>query len=181
MRDFQPLNNWLAELVTPFEDDAFIARYRENIEHLFALAVLLFHKAASVLPDAPGEDVPINALGISLQPDRWKKDGLFRQGSPSGRLERSCPESRSSSWRSRERSCMQAELRSTLAIASADQLGTVVRTPIRAPTTNAVAERSSAPLAPNVWIGSSSSTDGSSRERSASSSSTTTATARIAR
>lgn len=77
MRDFQPLHDWLAELVTPFEDDAFVARYRENVELLCALAVLLFHKAASGLPDAPGEDVPINALGISLQPDRWKKDGLF--------------------------------------------------------------------------------------------------------
>lgn len=77
MHEFRQLDEWLAELVTPFEDDVFIARYRENLELLFALAVLLFHKAASRLPDAPGEDVPINALGISLQPDRWKKDGLF--------------------------------------------------------------------------------------------------------
>jgi 2-polyprenyl-6-methoxyphenol hydroxylase-like FAD-dependent oxidoreductase len=77
MRDFQPLHDWLAELVAPFEDDAFVARYRENVELLCALAVLLFHKAASELPEVPGDDVPINALGIGLQPDRWKKDGLF--------------------------------------------------------------------------------------------------------
>lgn len=34
-------------------------------------------QAAENLPEKPVDDVPINALGIGLDPSRRKKDGLF--------------------------------------------------------------------------------------------------------
>jgi hypothetical protein len=40
---------------------------------------MLFHRAASLLPEKPDDDVPLNPLAISLQPDRWEADGLFAE------------------------------------------------------------------------------------------------------
>lgn len=65
------------DLIQPFDDEALRARFVENVDRLYAMAVILFHKAAEALPEKPDEDTPINPLAISLQPDRWRKDGLF--------------------------------------------------------------------------------------------------------
>jgi hypothetical protein len=54
-----------------------LALMNENLQRVSAIAVLIFHNAAETLGDKPGDDVRINPLGISLQPDRWKRDGLL--------------------------------------------------------------------------------------------------------
>lgn len=65
------------DLVTDLDDETMRKRVASNVDHLYALAVILFHKAAENLPERPGDDVAINPLGISLDPARWSKDGLF--------------------------------------------------------------------------------------------------------
>ena len=58
-------------------DDELLERAHRKVETIKALAVWIFHKAARSLPDPPDENVPINPLAISLQPDQWEADGLF--------------------------------------------------------------------------------------------------------
>jgi flavin-dependent dehydrogenase len=66
------------DLDQPFDDDALRARYVHNAEVLEALAVVLFHQAIRRLPDHPVDaDTKVNPAGISLDPQRWAKDGLF--------------------------------------------------------------------------------------------------------
>jgi flavin-dependent dehydrogenase len=74
---FQHLLDVQADLVKPFEKEELRRRIVENFELLRAMAVIFFHKAAEHLPEKPGDDVPINAQGISLQPECWQEDGLF--------------------------------------------------------------------------------------------------------
>jgi 2-polyprenyl-6-methoxyphenol hydroxylase-like FAD-dependent oxidoreductase len=76
-RHFQHMLDRQADLVREFDDDALREKIAENVDALYAMAVVIFHKAAEGLPEKPGDDVPINALAISLQPERWEKDGLF--------------------------------------------------------------------------------------------------------
>lgn len=78
-RDFTPMIERQQELSVPFEDEAFKKRAVENIELLKAVAVWLFHKAAKNLPEPPDEDAPIDALGISLNPEKWEEEGLFSE------------------------------------------------------------------------------------------------------
>ena len=61
----------------PLEGDARFEWAREKVEHVKALSVWMFHKAAKNLPDPPDEDAAINPLAISLQPENWERDGLF--------------------------------------------------------------------------------------------------------
>ena len=58
-------------------DDELLERARRKVETIKALAVWIFHKAAKNLPDPPDENVAINPLAISLQPEQWEADGLF--------------------------------------------------------------------------------------------------------
>lgn len=58
-------------------DDELLERAHRKVETIKALAVWIFHKAARNLPDPPDENVAINPLAISLQPDQWEADGLF--------------------------------------------------------------------------------------------------------
>lgn len=59
-------------------EDELRAAYRRNAAVLEAIAVVIFHKALSELPDQEiGPDVKINPVAISLHPDRWQKAGLF--------------------------------------------------------------------------------------------------------
>ena len=39
--------------------------------------MLVFHRAATNLSDAPGEDEKINPYAVSLDPDRWEADGML--------------------------------------------------------------------------------------------------------
>jgi flavin-dependent dehydrogenase len=58
-------------------DDELLERAHRKVETIKALAVWIFHKAARNLPDPPDENVAINPLAISLQPEQWEADGLF--------------------------------------------------------------------------------------------------------
>lgn len=77
--EFAPMRERMGQLVAEMDDETFKAQFRENIHLLQATAVVLFHRAAANLPEKPGDDVPINPLGASLQPDRWEEDGLFSE------------------------------------------------------------------------------------------------------
>ncbi len=79
MTDFQPILDRQNDLVTPLDDETLRSRIKENVDQLFALSVIFFHKAAEGLPEKPGESVPINALAAGLRPERWRKDGLFSE------------------------------------------------------------------------------------------------------
>jgi flavin-dependent dehydrogenase len=59
------------------DDDELLERAHRKVETIKALAVWIFHKAARNLPDAPDENVAINPLAISLQPELWEADELF--------------------------------------------------------------------------------------------------------
>ena len=59
------------------DDDELLERARRKVETIKALAVWIFHKAARSLPEPPDENVAINPLAISLQPEQWEEDGLF--------------------------------------------------------------------------------------------------------
>jgi hypothetical protein len=39
--------------------------------------VEIFRRAASALPEPPGHDTPIDPYSVSLDPPRWKADGLL--------------------------------------------------------------------------------------------------------
>jgi flavin-dependent dehydrogenase len=76
-KHFQVMVDRQRDLTVPFSGEAFQQRALENIQVLKALAVYIFHLAARNLPDPPDPSRPINALAISLEPDRWEEDGLF--------------------------------------------------------------------------------------------------------
>jgi flavin-dependent dehydrogenase len=76
-KEFTPMIERQRELSEPFEEEAFKQRAIENIQLLKALAIWLFHKAAANLPEPPDPDVRIDALGISLHPEKWEEDGLY--------------------------------------------------------------------------------------------------------
>jgi flavin-dependent dehydrogenase len=77
---FTPMHDVQAYLLAEFDDDeALKARFRANVELIEALAVVMFHWAARVLPEQPGEDVRINPRAISLHPERWEEDGLYTE------------------------------------------------------------------------------------------------------
>jgi hypothetical protein len=65
------------ELAAGFDDAALKAKIAENADLLEAVAVAVFHKAAASLPDGgPDPETKIDPQAISLDPDRWEKDGL---------------------------------------------------------------------------------------------------------
>jgi flavin-dependent dehydrogenase len=74
---FEAMVNRQKDLSVPFSGEAFQERAAENIRVLTAMAVFIFHLAARHLPDPPDPERPINALAISLHPERWEQDGLF--------------------------------------------------------------------------------------------------------
>jgi len=59
------------------DDDELLERARRKVKTIRALVVWIFHKAAKNLPEPPDENVAINPMAVSLQPDRWEEDGLF--------------------------------------------------------------------------------------------------------
>jgi flavin-dependent dehydrogenase len=78
-REFTPMIERQRALSEPFEDEAFKKQAIENIRLLKALAIWLFHKAAASLPTLPDPERRIDALGISLHPEKWDEDGLYSE------------------------------------------------------------------------------------------------------
>lgn len=76
-KEFEPYIKAQESMSLPAEGDELFERAQELVEHVKALSVWIFHKAAKSLPDPPDEDAAINPLAISLQPERWQEDGLF--------------------------------------------------------------------------------------------------------
>jgi flavin-dependent dehydrogenase len=67
----------LTDLHARLDDDELRARYEANAQIVEAIAVVAFHRAAERLPGQPlPAEARINPAAISLDPDRWKEDGL---------------------------------------------------------------------------------------------------------
>ena len=58
-------------------DDALREKIRGDVRAAERLAVALFGRASSVLPDPPPTDRPINPYAVGLDPKRWEQDGIF--------------------------------------------------------------------------------------------------------
>jgi flavin-dependent dehydrogenase len=78
-RQLRPYIQAQADMARPAEGDEVFENARRNTEYVKALAVWIFHRAARNLPEPPDENRPINPLAISLNPDRWEKDGLYAE------------------------------------------------------------------------------------------------------
>jgi flavin-dependent dehydrogenase len=77
-RKFPGLWDRHTDLVAKFEnDEALAARFAENVDRMDALAVVIFHKAASSLGHQVDQDREINPMAIGVDPGRWEEDGLF--------------------------------------------------------------------------------------------------------
>jgi flavin-dependent dehydrogenase len=61
----------------PYAQEEMIARAKEKVRVLQALAVWTFHMAAKHLPEPPDPAQPINPQVISLHPEKWEQEGLF--------------------------------------------------------------------------------------------------------
>ena len=59
------------------DDDAIREELRTQVRNSEALAVAMFHRAASALPEPPSPDKAVNPYAVGLDPDKWDADGLF--------------------------------------------------------------------------------------------------------
>jgi hypothetical protein len=59
------------------DDDALRAEIASQVRNSEAMAVAMFHQAASALPEPPSPDRPVNPYAVGLNPDTWESDGLF--------------------------------------------------------------------------------------------------------
>jgi flavin-dependent dehydrogenase len=76
-KEFAPYIRAQEEIALPADFDQMLERSKKNLEHIKAFAVWVFFKAARNLPEPPDEDAAINPFAISLDPERWEKDGLY--------------------------------------------------------------------------------------------------------
>lgn len=68
----------LQGLVKDFpDDDALREELRMQVRNAEAMAVAIFHRAASALPEPPPTDKPVNPYAVGLDPAVWEADGLF--------------------------------------------------------------------------------------------------------
>jgi len=72
---------WSAQtaLKDHYDDEELKTRFQEGMKKVEAMAIVYFHEVAKrhLGDKAPPENSKIDALGISLDPDRWEEDGLF--------------------------------------------------------------------------------------------------------
>lgn len=77
-RGFPGLYQLHLDLHEPTDDAGLKAKYTRNADLLEAVAVVIFHNA---IEDLAGHEIDdnrkINPAAISLNPERWEKDGLF--------------------------------------------------------------------------------------------------------
>jgi hypothetical protein len=68
----------LFQIVQDFEDDdALRGMVAGQVRKTEALAVAIFHRAASGLPEAPDRERPVNPYAVSLRAEAWESEGLF--------------------------------------------------------------------------------------------------------
>ncbi len=66
------------DLERPLDRDGLKALLAENVGRMEGMAVAMFHKACTRLPDASAVDGrPVNPYAIGLDAGRWEEDGLF--------------------------------------------------------------------------------------------------------
>ena len=75
--DVEFLHDAHMDLVADLDDAALSEKIAQRAELLRAFAVVIFHKAAELLPNPPAPDATINPDAISLDPGRWEAEGLF--------------------------------------------------------------------------------------------------------
>ena len=76
--EFRGLAFLHVNLAVEMDDDTLREKMAENRKLMEAAAVTIFHNAATALGEqAPDHDARIDPYAISLEPDRWEKDGLF--------------------------------------------------------------------------------------------------------
>jgi flavin-dependent dehydrogenase len=66
-----------AALASDLDDGQLRIEFQNQMRGLEELAVQIFRRAASALPEPPGHDTPIDPYSVSLDPPRWKADGLL--------------------------------------------------------------------------------------------------------
>jgi hypothetical protein len=64
-----------AALANDLDDDKLRTEFESQMRGLEELAVEIFRRAASALPEPPPEDTPIDPYSMSLDPPRWKAGG----------------------------------------------------------------------------------------------------------
>jgi flavin-dependent dehydrogenase len=74
---FPGLGGRHVELVAEFDEQGLKAKVADNAALMEGVAVVVFHKAASVLDERPDENAKINPYAISLDPGRWEEEGLY--------------------------------------------------------------------------------------------------------
>lgn len=68
------------ETVQDYSDEgALKAALKKHVRWAEALAVVIFHKAASGLPEPPDPERSINPYAVSLDPNAWEPDGLYSE------------------------------------------------------------------------------------------------------
>jgi flavin-dependent dehydrogenase len=73
---FQMLRRTFEALTVKLTDDQIRAEMQGQLEGCERLAVEIFRRAVSALPEGPPEKARINPYGIGLDPARWDADGL---------------------------------------------------------------------------------------------------------
>jgi flavin-dependent dehydrogenase len=74
---FPGLGGRHVELVAEFDEQGLKDKVKDNADLLEASALVVFHKAASLLDERPDENARIDPQAISLKPERWEQDGLY--------------------------------------------------------------------------------------------------------
>jgi hypothetical protein len=78
-KEFTPMIERQRELSVPFSDERFAEQAIENLKLLKALAIWLFFKAADNIDSKPDPERKINALGISLHPEKWEEEEMYSE------------------------------------------------------------------------------------------------------
>jgi flavin-dependent dehydrogenase len=73
----RPLIEGLMAIVEQYDENELRARLARQAAVAEAMAVGIFHKAASSLPTPADPDRPVNPYAVSLQPENWDADGLY--------------------------------------------------------------------------------------------------------
>jgi len=78
LKTFPILVMGLLGMVKEYPDDESLREeLRTHVRNSEALAVIMFHKAASTMAERPPEDKPLNPYKLDLDPSTWESNGMF--------------------------------------------------------------------------------------------------------